>query len=462
MRNLLLYFIVLINFISVNAQNVDKNTITALNYIKQGYIKHGVSLLEKASKNNDLSAQFFLAECYYYGIGFDKDINLAFKWARRTAERGLPDAMNLLSIIYSKNHNKEKSNQWEQRFINKGNRLSLPSLNNFYDEGKKYPENYARVPFHGSSEKQIVQNTSPSVNYQQQLIFNNYTIINNDNNITNPAEDATKPTTETNVSPSKSDIDINIPKTLTSKTNTFALIIANEEYQDAPNVEFASNDGEIIAKYFNQTLGIPNQNIRLINNATYNNIKKEIKRLCLTVDACDSTANIIFYYAGHGIPDELTKNAYILPTDGDIADISTCYKLQAIYNQLSKTKAGKSIVLLDACFTGSIRGAGMIESSRGIAMKPKKDQVSGNIIVISACQGDQSAFPFPDKSHGLFTYFLLKALNDSAGQISIGHLFQTLQDNITKTSLILNGREQRPSISIPQEFTTKLNELYLY
>ena len=65
------------------------------------------------------------------------------------------------------------------------------------------------------------------------------------------------------------------------------------------------------------------------------------------------------------------------------------------------------VTLIDACFSGSLRGEGMLASARGIKLKPRDVKIGGNMVVISAASGDQTALPFPEKSHGLFTYFLL-------------------------------------------------------
>jgi hypothetical protein len=34
----------------------------------------------------------------------------------------------------------------------------------------------------------------------------------------------------------------------------------------------------------------------------------------------------------------------------------------------------------------------------------------GNMVVFSAAQGDETAYPNNDEKHGMFTYFLLKKL----------------------------------------------------
>ena len=91
----------------------------------------------------------------------------------------------------------------------------------------------------------------------------------------------------------KADVDVNLPITNTSNENTFAVIIANEHYQDVAAVPYAGNDGTIFAEYCKQSLGLPATNIHLVKDATLNNMKREINWLKQVSDAYKGTAKII-------------------------------------------------------------------------------------------------------------------------------------------------------------------------
>ena len=52
--------------------------------------------------------------------------------------------------------------------------------------------------------------------------------------------------------------------------------------------------------------------------------------------------------------------------------------------------------------TGGSRNLGLL-ASRGIKIKPKEESLSGNMVVFSASQEDQSALPYHDEKHGVFT-----------------------------------------------------------
>ena len=245
-----------------------------------------------------------------------------------------------------------------------------------------------------------------------------------------------------------SDVDLNLPTNVApNNENTFAIIIANEDYQDEIDVEYAANDGRIFKEYCSKVLGLPEDNIHYRENATLNNIKREVSWISKVCKAYNGAARVIFYYAGHGIPSESSRNAYILPTDGIGTDLSTCYPLGSLYNQLGEMQANRVIVFLDACFSGSQRGEGMLSKGRGVAIKPKKDELTGNVVVISATKDDETAHPFSDKGHGLFTYFLLKKLRETNGNVTLGELSDYIKTQVSRKSIVSNAKSQTPSIN---------------
>lgn len=244
-----------------------------------------------------------------------------------------------------------------------------------------------------------------------------------------------------------SDVDKNIPLSVGTKSEkVFAVIIGNETYNKESNVSYATNDSKIFAEYCEKTLGLPKENIRLTVNATLNDLKHEIWWLKEVLKTQKGNAKAIFYYAGHGIPNEKTKTALLLPVDGYSNDVNTGYPLSDLFSELGNTPAKSIVVFLDACFSGSKRENGMLASSRGIAIKTDKGAPIGNMVVFSASQGDETAFPYKKEKHGMFTYFLLKSLKESKGEITLKQLSNFINDNVSQQSIIINSKPQTPSV----------------
>src|SRR6056297_3306793 len=123
-------------------------------------------------------------------------------------------------------------------------------------------------------------------------------------------------------------VDTDIPAGNITRDKTFALIIGNEDYSVEQKVPFAKNDARVFKRYCNKTLGLPSDNIHLLTNATLGQMLGEVNWLAEIAKAYNGEAALIFYYAGHGMPDEETKDAYLLPIDGSSEMQQTSLKLE--------------------------------------------------------------------------------------------------------------------------------------
>lgn len=251
---------------------------------------------------------------------------------------------------------------------------------------------------------------------------------------------------ERKISTTKSAVDLQIPNTQTTNANTFVVIIANEDYKSVASVPYALNDGRILAKYCQRTLGIPAANIKVHENATYNDIRLAIAWLKNVCEKYEGEASVIFYYAGHGIPDASDKSAYLLPVDGDGRYVATGYKLDELYAKLGNMPTKSVTVFLDACFSGANRDGKMLASERGVALKSKKGVPQGNMVVLSAAQEDETALPNDEEEHGMFTYYLLKKLQDTQGNVTLQELSQYVIREVGRKSAVTN-KPQTPCVT---------------
>ena len=257
----------------------------------------------------------------------------------------------------------------------------------------------------------------------------------------------TQTVSRSNVSVGVSDVDTNIPQSQEDNDRTFVVILANENYNTESRVEYAHNDGEVFSRYCKKALGIPESNIRVVFDATLNNIRAQVDWLSKVGEAYGGEARLMLYYAGHGIPDESSKEAYILPVDGYGSNVATGYKLSELYAQLSAIPSSSTLVFLDACFSGANRDDQMLASVRGIAVRVKKEVPQGNLVIFSAAQGDETALPYNEQGHGMFTYFLLKKLQETGGNVSLGDLSDYVTDQVRKMSVVTKSKPQTPTVS---------------
>ena len=247
----------------------------------------------------------------------------------------------------------------------------------------------------------------------------------------------------------KSDVDENIPAGKKAAPNTLALIIANENYKHVQNVPSALADGQTFAEYCRTTLGIPESNVAVYTDASYAELLDAVSDLQRKADVIGSEAEIIVYYAGHGLPDENTKDAYILSTDANPTNPRTWYKLGDLYSTLAGMNAADVMVFIDACFSGAERDGGMLAAASGaraVAIRAKEAAPKGNMFVLTAASGNETALPYKEKNHGMFTYYLLKKIQDTKGNVTLKDLSDYVIENVRRQSNFVNHKPQTPTV----------------
>ncbi|MEG2320581.1 MAG: WG repeat-containing protein [Bacteroidales bacterium] len=242
--------------------------------------------------------------------------------------------------------------------------------------------------------------------------------------------------------------------------NRYALVIGNEDYNSfkqtvsyEQNVDYATQDATAFANYAKNIMGVPENNVILLKNATYSQMNFNLNKLIRISVTNPRTVELYIYYAGHGQHDADTKETYLIPVDVSIATPSAGIKLEQMYANLSNAQSKRTIVFLDACYSGV---------GRGIVIKPKEAPVRGNLFVITASSSSQRSMPYNEKKHGMFTYFLLKQIKEAQGNIKMVDLFNKVKTNVQKNSIWINNSEQIPEMIIGEDISKDATTWKLY
>ena len=295
------------------------------------------------------------------------------------------------------------------------------------------------------------ENKAVSVGLEQNLAKNDNVVIKGD--ITE--------LTEIDIASLVADVDKNIPVNPNKFPDRYALIIGNEDYSShqhglssESDVVFARNDAKIFREYAEKTLGINEHNIYFLTDVTAGEMQQNIELVSKIVEKIGGNAELIFYYAGHGYPNENTKVPYLIPVDVNATNLTAAIRLSDVYKKFSKTRAKRITVFLDACFSGGGRETGLL-AARGVKIKPKDEMLNGNMVVFTASSGEQSALPYKEKKHGMFTYFMLKKLQETGGDVTYGELENYIRKNVSIESLKINRKEQDPKVNVSVEIIDK-------
>ena len=100
-------------------------------------------------------------------------------------------------------------------------------------------------------------------------------------------------------------------------------------------------------------------------------------------------------------------------------------------------------------------------SARGVAIKSRPEVPLGNVFVLSAAQGDETAYPYKEKKHGLFTYYLLNKLQTTKGKVSLDELSEFVKTSVARKSLVENGKSQTPSVYVSVGLQDKWEKIKL-
>lgn len=153
------------------------------------------------------------------------------------------------------------------------------------------------------------------------------------------------------------------------------------------------------------------------------------------------------YYAGHGYHND-KKDAFLMPVDVKHTNMGDAIKLSDFYAKLSENSVKSVTVFLDACFSGGGREGALVTARSGVVLKPNEEKLQSNLVVFAASSDKQVSKPFNEQKHGLFTYYLLKNLQKSNGNITYGNLATDVLNDVKTKSRLLHGEEQTPKINI--------------
>lgn len=255
---------------------------------------------------------------------------------------------------------------------------------------------------------------------------------------------ASSPVTRTGDSAKTVASDVDRPTyKMPESASKFAIVVGIEKYSEIPEVSFAERDAAVMKDHL-VAMGFPQRNIILLTGqkATRSGLVKNIETWLSNNVNHNST--VFFYYSGHGAPDPVTGEAYLVPFDGDPNYLGeTGYALSRLYQKLGELKARRVMIVLDSCFSGSGGRSVLAKGARPLVLAPESQPLPSKLIVLSATQGAQISTSSPGRGHGLLTYYYLKALNE--GNTEIDDIYSFLKPRVEDEARSLNV-SQSPSL----------------
>lgn len=264
-------------------------------------------------------------------------------------------------------------------------------------------------------------------------------------------------------------VDREIPRTDMNREDAVAVVIGVSQYQseDIPPVDYAAQDAEIMKRYLTETMGFDPANVIYLENPTKSSMDAILgssdTHKGRLADLTQDGSEVFVYYSGHGAPSTSSGeggDTYFLPSDARPNQLSlTGYPVNQMYKNLSKVTSGPITVVIDACFSGQSQGGALVKNASP-ALLTVENPIMGmkNGLVLTASKADQISSWYPEKQHGLFTYYFLNAFQtgeegtdmladqDGNGAITGSEMGTYLSEHVTEQARRMYGRTQNPQI----------------
>lgn len=218
------------------------------------------------------------------------------------------------------------------------------------------------------------------------------------------------------------------------KGNYYALLIAINEYKD-PLINWLDkpiSDAQKLYDVLVDDYMFEKANITFLKNPTREQIISALDRMEQELTKSD---NLLIFYAGHGYWNSVTQKGYWLASDASKQNTANWIGNSAISDYIRSIPAKHTLLIADACFSGSIfktRAAfGNLDKSaqKLYDLTSRKAMTSGTLTEV------------PDKS--VFLEYLLKQLSENAeAYLSSEQLFFSFKP------AVLNNTENVPQFGV--------------
>jgi Uncharacterized protein containing caspase domain len=206
----------------------------------------------------------------------------------------------------------------------------------------------------------------------------------------------------------------------------YAIIIGNNDYMDS-DIQSLDEPISDATKLYNVLITkytFEKSNVTFLKNATYEQMIQAFDDLSNKITKND---NLLVFYAGHGYWNEIKNLGFWLPTDAKRSNTAFWIPNSRISDYMSSIKSKHTLLIADACFSGSIfktRSAfsdAQPSINKLYELPSKKAMTSGTLKEV------------PDKS--VFLQYLVERLNDNTEKyLSSDMLFTSFRQAVLNNS----------------------------
>ena len=216
----------------------------------------------------------------------------------------------------------------------------------------------------------------------------------------------------------------------------YALLIGVSEYDDETIVDLGgepTKDAQALADVLVSHYNFSRENVIVLKNPKDDDI---IKQFFLLKNKVGKNDNLVIFYAGHGNYDKVSERGYWMPSNANMEFEGNVILNTSIVSYIKAIESKHTLLISDACFSGSILTRNRDYSKASKAVQTKYSLPSRKAITSGALE------TVPNKS--VFMKYLLKRLKENNNTyLSAGQLFNMIEDPVIN-NLDSDNKDNKP------------------
>ena len=278
------------------------------------------------------------------------------------------------------------------------------------------------------------------------------------------------------------DIKEDVPNSGKENNSTYVFVLKSNGYScgDGCWCNYGRREDYLLFnEYCNKTLGIPQNHIKVISAVSDDSVMACINAIKDCSRKCNGELNVIFLYYGFAVRvlHPVICDYYLSPLDDEGFD----FTINQLFDELGKIKTRYTFCLIDAarnynCL--SLQSARIkindedeesIPPKKGstVRIKPQggnnsrlKKLIQDNLVVIAL--DDISGDKYKNHScDDLVSYYFLKKLQQTRGDVSLGDLYDYINYNVRRVSFEKTGEFQTPAVMVSPNLLSTWRDIKL-
>jgi uncharacterized caspase-like protein len=243
-----------------------------------------------------------------------------------------------------------------------------------------------------------------------------------------------------------------------------ALVVGVDAYQKIRPLEYCVEDAKLLRDALIRN-GFSRSHVVLLTDdapierrrPTLSNLYDALDELATRADEDDT---IFFAFSGHGM--YKGGSDYLMPIDASATSPQdTALELKDVTKRLRASGARRVVMSMDACRDlkegKSTGGSGF--GTRSLSIDAEGD---GLMMMLFSCDAQEQSHEWTEKAHGVFTYYLVRAINgDATGsddRVTVGELEDYLSARVTSWARE-RGYRQNPQVEYGQSAGREIRDV---